>query len=166
MGWPRQAARRTKPAPTQQRLPFEAYAHHRTVPTEVVVAIPASYGTTRLPIPWPSYGARSLAQTGSSVCSRLVCAGAICTSTGVIVSTTVGQAAEPPKPTRQLRVERFGWTFCPGEKVMQVTNDYDREVYNGDLGVISGLDMEESELTVRFEDRLVFRPGFGGTGDG
>ncbi|WP_043840416.1 hypothetical protein [Muricoccus aerilatus] len=63
-------------------------------------------------------------------------------------------------------MERFGWTFCPGEKVMQVTNDYDREVYNGDLGVISGLDMEESELTVRFEDRLVFRPGFGGTGDG
>ncbi len=40
-------------------------------------------------------------------------------------------------------MERFGWTFCPGDKVMQVENDYDREVYNGDLGIISRLDMEE-----------------------
>ena len=37
-------------------------------------------------------------------------------------------------PPGDARVERFGWTFCPGDKVMQVENDYDREVYNGDLG--------------------------------
>jgi exodeoxyribonuclease V alpha subunit len=43
---------------------------------------------------------------------------------------------------------------------MQVANDYDREVYNGDLGVISGLDLEEGELTVRFEGREVIY-GFG-----
>ena len=30
------------------------------------------------------------------------------------------------------KVERFGWTFAPGDKVMQVENDYDKEVYNGD----------------------------------
>jgi hypothetical protein len=30
-------------------------------------------------------------------------------------------------------VERFGWTFCPGDKVMQVENNYHRDVYNGDL---------------------------------
>ncbi|WP_426954559.1 SF1B family DNA helicase RecD2 [Muricoccus radiodurans] len=58
-------------------------------------------------------------------------------------------------PPGELRVERFGWTFCPGDKVMQVANDYDREVYNGDLGVISAIDMEEGELTVRFEGREV-----------
>ena len=30
-----------------------------------------------------------------------------------------------------MRIERFGWTFCPGDKVMQVENDYDydRDVY-------------------------------------
>jgi exodeoxyribonuclease V alpha subunit len=43
---------------------------------------------------------------------------------------------------------------------MQVANDYDREVYNGALGVISGIDLEEGELTVRFEDREVAY-GFG-----
>jgi exodeoxyribonuclease V alpha subunit len=57
-------------------------------------------------------------------------------------------------------VERFGWTFCPGDKVMQVTNDYDRDVFNGDLGVITRLDMEESELAVSFEGRKVTY-GFG-----
>jgi exodeoxyribonuclease V alpha subunit len=63
-------------------------------------------------------------------------------------------------PPGELRVERFGWTFCPGDKVMQLANDYDREVYNGDLGVISGIDMEEGELTVRFDGREVAY-GFG-----
>jgi exodeoxyribonuclease V alpha subunit len=63
-------------------------------------------------------------------------------------------------PPGELRVERFGWTFCPGDKVMQVANDYDREVYNGDLGIISRLDLEEGELSVRFEEREVVY-GFG-----
>jgi exodeoxyribonuclease V alpha subunit len=63
-------------------------------------------------------------------------------------------------PPGELRIERFGWTFCPGDKVMQVENDYDKEVYNGDLGVVSRIDMEESELSVDFDDREVIY-GFG-----
>ena len=63
-------------------------------------------------------------------------------------------------PPGEERVERFGWTFCPGDKVMQVENDYDREVYNGDLGIISRLDLEESELHVTFDGRDVTY-GFG-----
>src|ERR1700757_1949497 len=58
-------------------------------------------------------------------------------------------------PPGEIRVERFGWTFCPGDKVMQVENDYDKEVYNGDLGVVSGTDMEEGELSVDFDRREV-----------
>jgi exodeoxyribonuclease V alpha subunit len=38
---------------------------------------------------------------------------------------------------------------------MQIENDYDKEVYNGDLGVVSHIDMEESELTVDFDGREV-----------
>ena len=63
-------------------------------------------------------------------------------------------------PPGERRVERFGWTFCPGDKVMQVENDYDKEVYNGDLGVVSRIDMEEGELTVDFDGRDVVY-GFG-----
>src|ERR1700720_4497015 len=58
-------------------------------------------------------------------------------------------------PPGDIRIERFGWTFCPGDKVMQVENDYDKEVYNGDLGVVSGIDMEEGELSVDFDGREV-----------
>ena len=63
-------------------------------------------------------------------------------------------------PPGDLRVERFGWTFCPGDKVMQVANNYERDVFNGDLGLITGLDMEEAELTVSFDGRTV-KYGFG-----
>jgi ATP-dependent exoDNAse (exonuclease V) alpha subunit len=40
------------------------------------------------------------------------------------------------------RVERFGWTFCPGDKIMQVENDYDRDVYNDDTGIVRRIDPE------------------------
>jgi exodeoxyribonuclease V alpha subunit len=38
---------------------------------------------------------------------------------------------------------------------MQIENDYDKEVYNGDLGIVSRIHMEESELTVDFDGRRV-----------
>ncbi len=58
------------------------------------------------------------------------------------------QALNPPG---EKRVERFGWTFCPGDKVMQGVNDYDRDVFNGDLGVITAVDPDEGELRVSFD---------------
>src|SRR6266436_2859262 len=58
-------------------------------------------------------------------------------------------------PPGEIRIERFGWTFCPGDKVMQIENDYDKEVYNGDLGIVSRLNLEEGELAVDFEGREV-----------
>jgi exodeoxyribonuclease V alpha subunit len=58
-------------------------------------------------------------------------------------------------PPGEIRIERFGWTFCRGDKVMQIENDYDKEVYNGDLGVVSRIDIEESELAADFEGREV-----------
>ena len=57
-------------------------------------------------------------------------------------------------------VERFGWTFCPGDKVMEVANDDDRDVFNGDRGLITGIDTEEGTLTVSFDGREV-EYGFG-----
>ena len=63
-------------------------------------------------------------------------------------------------PPGEQRVERFGWTCGPGDKVMQVTNDYERDVFNGDLGIVAGLDMDEGTLTVGFEGREV-EYGFG-----
>ncbi|MBP2312136.1 SF1B family DNA helicase RecD2 [Azospirillum soli] len=58
-------------------------------------------------------------------------------------------------PPVEPRVERFGWTFGVGDKVMQIENDYDKEVYNGDLGIVSALDPEEGTLTAEFDGRPV-----------
>ena len=43
-------------------------------------------------------------------------------------------------PAGERKVERFGWTFAPGDKVMQIENDYEKEVYNGDIGYIDDVD--------------------------
>ena len=63
-------------------------------------------------------------------------------------------------PAGERRVERFGWTFAPGDKVMQVENDYDKEVYNGDIGYVEDVDPEAGELSAGFEGRTVVY-GFG-----
>ncbi|MBF5095408.1 ATP-dependent RecD-like DNA helicase [Azospirillum sp. INR13] len=55
-------------------------------------------------------------------------------------------------------VEKFGWTYRVGDKVMQTENDYEKEVYNGDIGTIVGLDAEEGELAIEFDGRLVPYP--------
>jgi hypothetical protein len=64
------------------------------------------------------------------------------------------QAALNPAGDR--KVERFGWTFAPGDKVMQIENDYDKEVYNGDVGYIDHVDPNAGEVVaVSFDGRSV-----------
>jgi exodeoxyribonuclease V alpha subunit len=58
-------------------------------------------------------------------------------------------------PAGERKVERFGWTFAPGDKVMQIENDYDKEVYNGDIGFVTDVEPEEGELTASFDGRSV-----------
>jgi exodeoxyribonuclease V alpha subunit len=58
-------------------------------------------------------------------------------------------------PVTDRKVERFGWTFAAGDKVMQIENDYDKEVYNGDIGFVEDVDPEGSELTAIFDSRAV-----------
>jgi exodeoxyribonuclease V alpha subunit len=58
-------------------------------------------------------------------------------------------------PAGERKVERFGWTFAPGDKVMQIENDYDKEVYNGDIGYVGDVDPEAGELTATFDGRAV-----------
>ncbi|HUU20764.1 MAG TPA: ATP-dependent RecD-like DNA helicase [Sedimentisphaerales bacterium] len=52
-------------------------------------------------------------------------------------------------------VQRYGWTFRIGDKVMQTVNNYDKDVFNGDIGRIVKLDDIDQELTIQFDDRQV-----------
>ena len=56
-------------------------------------------------------------------------------------------------PVAERKVERFGWTFAPGDKVMQIENDYDKEAYNGDIGYIDDVDPKAGELVASFDGR-------------
>ncbi len=59
----------------------------------------------------------------------------------------------PVRPGPQ--VQRFGWTFRPGDKVLQTVNNYDKEVFNGDIGRVAAIDEDEHELTVEYEGRPI-----------
>jgi len=52
-------------------------------------------------------------------------------------------------------LRRSGTVFKLYDKVMQIKNNYDKEVFNGDIGRIVAVDMVERELTVRFDDRHI-----------
>ena len=60
----------------------------------------------------------------------------------------------PPRPGAP-EVARGGRLFRVGDKVMQVRNDYELEVFNGDLGRVTALDAEEQTMTVDFDGRPV-----------
>jgi exodeoxyribonuclease V alpha subunit len=53
------------------------------------------------------------------------------------------------------KVTRFGTTFSPGDKVIQTVNNYDKEVFNGDIGRILAIDTEESTLMIEYDGREV-----------
>lgn len=52
-------------------------------------------------------------------------------------------------------LRRSGFVFRADDKVMQVKNNYDKEVFNGDIGVIASVNMEERILKVDFDGRVI-----------
>ncbi len=60
-----------------------------------------------------------------------------------------------PPGLGKTEINRGGMTLRVGDRVIQKVNDYNREVFNGDLGVIEVIDSEEQEVTVQFAERSV-----------
>lgn len=50
---------------------------------------------------------------------------------------------------------RGGYTFRQGDKVMQIRNNYDKNVFNGDIGYITAVDTTERTLSIAFDNRVV-----------
>ncbi len=53
-----------------------------------------------------------------------------------------------------VKITRFGSTFSPGDKVIQIINNYDKAVFNGDIGFITQIDMENSIVFIEFDQDL------------
>ena len=60
----------------------------------------------------------------------------------------------PPSPSRA-EYRQGGRVFREGDRVMQIRNDYERKIFNGDMGVIHKIDLESQLLSIDFEGRLV-----------
>lgn len=53
------------------------------------------------------------------------------------------------------KINRYGWTFAPGDKVIQNINNYDKDVFNGDIGTIKTVQSDDAVLQIEFDGRLV-----------
>jgi exodeoxyribonuclease V alpha subunit len=77
---------------------------------------------------------------------------------GVTALNEILQQKLNPKPAGSLprpKVKRFGTTFAEGDRVIQTENDYDKDVFNGDMGRILRIDETEGALWVEFDGREV-----------
>jgi exodeoxyribonuclease V alpha subunit len=64
------------------------------------------------------------------------------------------QVLNPQKPGK-VELARGGGSLRMGDRVIQQVNDYQREVFNGDIGTIASIDLEEQEVVVQFAERNV-----------
>lgn len=71
-----------------------------------------------------------------------------------VLNERLQEKLNPAAPNRSER-RLFGITFRTGDKVMQIRNNYDKDVYNGDIGFVRSIDIIEHMLSVDFEGRLV-----------
>ncbi len=76
-------------------------------------------------------------------------------SLGVRELNTALQQALNPSRAGEIVVERFGWRFQMRDRVIQTENDYDKDVFNGDIGTIERIDPVEHEVTICFDERRV-----------
>ena len=74
---------------------------------------------------------------------------------GVVGAANLNMALQNALNPTQIALNRGGYSFRQGDRVMQLRNNYDKDVFNGDLGYVESVDMEERTLLVNFEDRLV-----------
>src|SRR6185369_6201995 len=58
-------------------------------------------------------------------------------------------------PPRGPVATRYGRALAAGDKVLQLRNNYDKEVYNGDVGLVESVDDIEAQVVVRFDDRAI-----------
>lgn len=83
----------------------------------------------------------------------------LCPMTRGVVGTrnfnqVLQQLINPPSPDK-VEISRGGITLRVGDRVIQQTNDYQRDVFNGDLGVITAIDTTEQEVKVQYQGRIV-----------
>jgi len=114
--------------------------------------------------PQPQYGVQGIQELVADVIPELGFDPArdvqvLCPMTRGEVGTrhlnSVLQALINPPSASKAEIKSGSIVLRTGDRVIQQVNDYDREVFNGDLGTIAAIDLEEQEVTVQYQERLV-----------
>ncbi len=74
---------------------------------------------------------------------------------GVVGATNLNLALQEAVNPHGEGLRRSGFVFRQGDKVMQIRNNYDKEVFNGDIGMIDSVDMIDRTLSVDYDGRRI-----------
>lgn len=74
---------------------------------------------------------------------------------GVVGATSLNLALQEALNPQGDGLRRSGFVYRPNDKVMQIKNNYEKEVFNGDIGIIESVDIQDRTLRVSFDSRLV-----------
>lgn len=74
---------------------------------------------------------------------------------GVVGAANLNMSLQAALNPTAVALSRGGYSFRQGDRVMQLRNNYDKEVFNGDLGYIESVDVEDRTLLVDFDGRSV-----------
>ena len=74
---------------------------------------------------------------------------------GVVGAANLNQILQAAINPESPGLRRGGVEYRVRDKVMQIRNNYDKEVFNGDIGVVAAVDLEDRELVVNFDDREI-----------
>jgi exodeoxyribonuclease V alpha subunit len=74
---------------------------------------------------------------------------------GIVGTTNLNRVLQHALNPSDDIIERMGRTFRRGDKVMQIRNNYAKDVFNGDIGTISQIDRDIEKITVKYDSRAV-----------
>ena len=72
---------------------------------------------------------------------------------GILGSQNINMTLQNLLNPSKVQIEKFGFFYRINDKIMQLQNNYDKDVYNGDIGRITKIDNIESEVTVDFDGK-------------
>ena len=73
----------------------------------------------------------------------------------VVGATNLNMALQEALNPQGEGLRRSGFVYRPNDKVMQIKNNYDKEVFNGDIGIIESVDLQDRTLLVNFDNRSI-----------
>ena len=74
---------------------------------------------------------------------------------GVVGAANLNQVLQQAVNPDSHGIRRGGVEYRLHDKVMQIRNNYDKEVFNGDIGTVISVNLEDRELVIRFDDREI-----------